>query len=122
MLPTTDLIPDFNAGDTVNLEVILTSPVDPFPALDLTGSRVYFAMRRNYLASPEDPDQLTKELTSIDVTEGDMLLSLAPADTIDLAPDDYYYEFFVVDAFDARVTVIEARFRLLPCVIPLEGS
>jgi len=112
--PTTELLDDFNAGDALSIEVTLTSPVDPYPVLDLTDSVVKFGMRRLPIAAQSSPDQLTVTLTLTDPENGKALLFIYGHETAALTPGEYVYGFVLTDPLGNPTTIIEARLTLRP--------
>jgi hypothetical protein len=108
----TDLLPDFNVGDTVTLEVTLVSPVEPFDPLVIPGGTTMdFGMRREYNQPGLD---VSKPLTLINASIGLWTLEILPEDTEDLLPGVYFYAFKLTEPLGGVVTIVEARVTLRP--------
>jgi len=117
-LPTTELLDDFNQGDSLNLEFQIVSPIAPYAPLDITNCTVKFGLTRQYLAVPLAPDTLVKTMDLTAPAEGKAFLQLLPSETAALAPGLYTYGVTLTDAVGNVSTILESRLTLRPPVIP----
>lgn len=104
----TNLTPLFR-GDSRDYSLTFTDDEgDPIP---ITGWKVYFTLKKNEWDS--------KTVVKKDVTEhedaegGNTVISLAPADTNDLEPGDYFYDFQVKKPGGDILTVAKGKLKIL---------
>ena len=105
----TELSPLFR-GDS--REYALTFTDKEGAAIDISGWKVYFTLKKNPLIN-DDGALLKKDTTDHEApTEGKTKIVLAPSDTDDLKPGDYVYDIQIKKPSGDVITVVKGTLKI----------
>lgn len=81
-------------------------------AIDITGWKVYFTLKKNPLIN-DDGALIQKDITSHEApTEGKTKIVLAPSDTDKLKPGDYVYDIQIKKPSGDVITVVKGSLKI----------
>jgi hypothetical protein len=96
-MATTDQNATIYAGDTVNINVVVTDPATGDPK-NLAGATVQWAMFREYKGTVVLTKDTDAGITITDEANGALTIALDASDTENVRPDIYAHEVEVTDS------------------------
>ena len=99
-------------GDQIDVDLDINPDVESMVGTDIT-FRAYAQNTGVAIGDPILVKNLDAGLEIADPTYGLVIISFDEADTINLAPDNYYFEITLYDLDGARTTVTEGIMTLL---------
>ena len=96
-------------GDTKSINLTVTD--DDGVAVDLTGAEVWLTLKS--AVTEADPGVLQKKVTSHTTPlEGKTSITIDPADTDSVSPDDYLYDIQLKQAAGTISTLLQGAFKI----------
>ena len=106
-------------GDSYNSTLTFSNESGP---INITGWTIYFTLKKNWL-QPDSEAALQKVITQhTNPTQGQTVLTLLPADTQQLWPNDYDFDIQACDTEGNVYTVLRGKFTLDYDVTVMAGT